>query len=425
MPQSRRRLSALLSTALVLACGSSTADSGAKRSGAAGENRTRPEATPEPLPKLKAAAIAPAVGSRTPNLVTTSSGLLLTWLEAGPGEEMVLRLARGTTEGWTEPLVITRGPLLDNWADFPAAAALPDGTLVATWRRRFEGDHGYGIEWSRSTDEGRSWSTPQILHEHTDGPEYGFVSTATTADNRLAVFWLDGRTSTADGGQMQLRTASIGRQGPPTDRQLVDDRVCDCCQTSAAATGRGPVVAYRDRSAHEIRDIFVAGPGLRQGEVVANDGWMIEGCPVNGPSLAAQGERLAIAWYTAANDEPRVWAAFGTVSGAFETPRAIDLGQPEGRVSLVMLDAYDAVVTWLERRDGENGAPGEAVILARRITRRGLAGPAYAVAKTKAARASGFPRSARLGDQLVWAWTEIGPGTSQVRVAQAPVSALG
>lgn len=413
---------------VLLACGGSKPANEAKNEAgtpnAAADGR-RKAAAPTPLSALTPAAIEPPPGSRTPNLFATADGLLLTWLEPGSSEEQrVLRMARGSATGWTEPVTIAKGPLFDNWADFPAAAAMPDGTLVATWLQRFEGHHGYGIQWSRSTDEGRSWSPPATLHEHTGGPEYGFVSMATTPDDRLALYWLDGRTSTEDGGQMQLRTATIGREGPPADRRMVDDRVCDCCQTSSAATARGPVVAYRDRSAHEIRDIHVAGPGFRLGEPVANDGWFIEGCPVNGPSLGARGERLAIAWYSAADDEPGVWAAFGAVGGAFEERRPIDLGQPEGRVSLVMLDAYDAAVTWLERRDAADGASGGATILARRVTQRGALGPAYEVAKTSAARASGFPRSARLGDRMVWAWTEVGEGASRVRVAQAPVSAL-
>ena len=425
MRRVRRWLSALLPATVLLACGGSKSDDEPQANAGKPQPTSKHESKagdpPTPLPALKLDPFTPPPGSRTPNLFATKDGLLLTWLEPGAGEDLVLRLTRSTTTGWTEPVTVTQGPLFDNWADFPAAAAMTDGTLIATWLKRFEGGKGYGIEWSRSTDEGTSWSPPQTLHEHTEGPEYGFVSMAPTPDDELAVYWLDGRTSSPDDGQMQLRTANIGREGPPTERRMVDDRVCDCCQTSAAATARGPVVAYRDRSAHEIRDIHVAGPGFRLGEPVANDNWFIEGCPVNGPSLAASGERLAIAWYTAADDEPRVWAAFGAVGGAFEKPHAIDLGQPEGRVSLVMLDAYDAVVTWLER----HGESGQAVILARRLSKRGLVGPAYEVAKTSAARASGFPRSARLGDELVWTWTEVAEGTSQVRVARVPISALG
>ena len=38
---------------------------------------------------------------------------------------------------------------------------------------------------------------------------------------------------------------------------ILDQRVCDCCQTSVAKTQDGPVAIYRDRSEEEIRDIYM------------------------------------------------------------------------------------------------------------------------------------------------------------------------
>ncbi len=376
---------------------------------------------PTALPSLTTTGPTTRAGSQTPNLFAAADGaLVLTWLEPA-GQDLALRLALHDAEGWNAPVTVVQGPLFDNWADFAAAAALPDGTLVATWLQRFEGHEGYGIRWSRSTDRGASWSSPQTLHEHQSGPEYGFVSLAPTPDDTLALFWLDGRESTEHGGQMQLRTATLGRTGPPTDRGLVDDRVCDCCQTSAAPTTPGPVVAYRDRALGELRDIHVAGPHPRLGEPVHDDGWVIAGCPVNGPSLASHGDRLVVAWFSAPSDEPRVQVAFGPVGGSFAAPVRVDLGRPVGRVSVVALDAQTAIVTFVEH----DPSAGKATIVARRVTAAGTVGPAHAVAATQSARAAGFPRAARSGDHIVWAWTTVEGETSQVRVAQALVAEVG
>lgn len=377
---------------------------------------------PVPLPSLRPAALAPPPGSQTPNLsATPRGGLLLTWLEPAGEEQLALRLARRKATGWAEPVTVFAGTLLDNWADFPAAGALADGTLVVTWLERFADDHGYGIRWSRSTDDGATWSIPETLHEHTDGPEYGFVSMAPTPDGRLALFWLDGRASTAEGeGATQLRTAILGPQGPASERGLVDDRVCSCCQTSAAGTSKGPVVAYRNRSVEEVRDIHVAGPHPRLGEAVFDDGWHIAGCPVNGPSLGAQGEQLAIAWFSAPSDRAIVRAAFGRVGGDFSPPAQVDLGDPVGRVSLAMLDPTQAIVTFIER----DGDLGEATIVARRLTAPAELGPPYQIARTTSGRDSGFPRSALVGDTIVWAFTAVAEGTSRVRIVEAPAAEL-
>jgi hypothetical protein len=77
----------------------------------------------------------------------------------------------------------------------------------------------------------------------------------------------------------------------------------------------------------------------------------------------------------------------------------------------VMLDDGAALVTWLER--AEEGAE----IRTRRVDGDRV-GPSAALAVTAAARAAGFPRVARRGDQLLFAWTEAGE-TPAVRTAVA------
>ena len=82
----------------------------------------------------------------------------------------------------------------------------------------------------------------------------------------------------------------------------------------------------------------------------ARDGWRIGGCPTNGPAVAATGHRVAVAWFTAADDRPRVQVAFSTDAGAtFAAPLRIDGGQPVGWADAVLLDDGRALVSWLER----------------------------------------------------------------------------
>ena len=66
--------------------------------------------------------------------------------------------------------------------------------------------------------------------------------------------------------------------------ERVDGRVCDCCQTALVRTPRGLLTAFRDRSEDEVRDIAVArfeNGTWSASQVVAPDGWKIDGCPVN------------------------------------------------------------------------------------------------------------------------------------------------
>jgi len=63
---------------------------------------------------------------------------------------------------------------------------------------------------------------------------------------------------------------------------------------NVAMTADGPLVAFRDRSPREIRDIYASlftGGAWTQPRPVFVDNWRIEACPVNGPMVAARDQR--------------------------------------------------------------------------------------------------------------------------------------
>lgn len=260
---------------------------------------------------------------------------------------------------------------------------------------------------------------------HRDGTatEHGFVSLFTTQDGSLAAVWLDGRETRPDAvesgqehdaGNMTLRFARIEGLGTLQGEALLHARNCDCRQTSAALTAEGPVVVYRDRPDREVRDISIVR--LRDGQwseprAVFEDNWVFHGCPVNGPSVAASGHRVAVSWFTAVNDVPRVKLAFSSDAGAsFEEPIIVDDGSPLGRVETLLLDDGSALDCWLELQ-----AAGSEVRV-RRIRPDGKREPAVTVTPTGSARSNGFPQMVSTGGMLVLAWTD-----DRVRTAEMPV----
>jgi hypothetical protein len=261
-----------------------------------------------------------------------------------------------------------------------------------------------------------------IPHRDTSLTEHGFV--ALWPDGaRLGAAWLDGRkfekSQHSPANEMMLATTGISAAGRRGAETALDERVCDCCQTSAAVTSSGPIVVYRDRSPDEIRDIAIVrrvdGTWTKPALVHA-DGWRINACPVNGPAVDARGNRVAVAWFTAANDSARVMVAFsGNGGGRFEPPRRVDDGTPTGRVDVTVLDDGSAIVSWIERSGGDT-----AEVRARRVRSNGV-GRSVTIAASSAARASGFPRMVVSGKNAFLAWTQ--PGRpSAVRVARLPLS---
>jgi hypothetical protein len=359
------------------------------------------------------------------NLHTGADGrIYLTWIEKKGEKSHTLRFAVRHKNSWSEPkTVIEAENLLVNWADFPSLLALPDGTLVAQWLVKSSPDgHASDVNLARSTDGGKSWSKPITPHRDGTKTEHGFVSMLAGAGGQAFMVWLDGRnfagdSHTGDGAsskEMTLRYATMDAKGQSSKETVVDPRVCECCQTSAAMTAEGPIVVYRDRSDKEVRDIsFVRLIKERWTEprTLCADGWEINGCPVNGPSVSADGRRVAVAWFTAVKDTPRVKVIFSTDAGqTFGSPIQVDEGRPAGRVDVEVLGDGSALVTWLE-----NTANGGEIKI-RRVRPDGSRDEAKTLSISSAARTSGFPRAARVGNEVIFAWTQPGK-PSRVRTA--------
>ena len=118
---------------------------------------------------------------------------------------------------------------------------------------------------------------------------------------------------------MTLRAAIVFEDGTIDYDTLIDERVCDCCQTSGTMTSSGPVITYRDRSDEEIRDMSVVrkvNGSWSAPAAINNDEWEITGCPVNGPRMTSFSNGLAVAWFTAAGGKAQVKVAFSDDSGA-------------------------------------------------------------------------------------------------------------
>ncbi len=296
-----------------------------------------------------------AAGSLAPRLTLPEGFALinLTWTEREPNAAArVLRstMRQGGEAVFSTPeLLVESDDLFVNWADVPGCWSVgyaPEqlageqgfgrflSMSVATWLSGLpEGGYAYHVQ--RTISGG----APARLHEDDSPTEHGFVSATDAVHNGaggLQFFWLDGHaTGSADShdsgghghgaGAMALRTSFVTNSGVRDEVEL-DARVCDCCGTAAATTLTGPLVAYRDRSENEVRDISIVrwtGEAWSAPVAVADDGWEIAGCPVNGPAVAAHRDLVAVAWYSGA-PTPRVQLAVSRDGGAtFDEPRAV------------------------------------------------------------------------------------------------------
>ena len=377
---------------------------------------TRDRTEPTNAPLTIAALETPAgPGSGEPNLTVSADGsVLLSWIEPAGDKAYRLRYASRTKGGaWSEAKTIAEGPnWFVNWADFPSVATLPDGTLFAHWLAKSgPGTYAYDVRVTTSRDGGKSWSAPVVPHRDGTQTEHGFVSMTPWGPQEMGIVWLDGRKTAGAshgdhgaGAEMSLMHTTLGGDGRLGPETILDGRVCDCCQTDAAQADGATVVVYRDRSEKEVRDMsivrFVDGRWLPP-RPLASDGWEINGCPVNGPAIAATGADVAVAWFSAPADKPRVTVAFSNDAGAtFGRPIQVDDGRPLGRVDVVLQDGSAALVSWLEQ------VGASASLRVRRVSADGRRGETVTIAESSAARSSGFPRMVRSGGEVIVAWRD-------------------
>jgi len=347
-----------------------------------------------------------AQGSAYPNICQTDNGFIMIWYE---GDNQIV-MSEYTAEGWMpKDTIVSSERFFKNWADLPQIYHGGGDTLAVSWLEMSgEGTYDYDVHVAMSTDRGVSWSAPVVPHRDGIKGEHGFVSFFDFL-GETGLIWLDARAMMAGGygngsGAMRLYASSINPAGELGLEIMLDNMVCECCPTAAVNTSVGPLVAYRDRSHDETRNIqMVFTNGAQVPYTLHDDGWVVPGCPVNGPAMSAAGNNVAIAWYTAPDNNPQVNVAFSNDAGrTFGNPLRLDGGSAIGRTDLLWIDAENVLVSWL--KEGK-----ETGILEMKTVNIATGEIKQLKALTlNSGRGSGYPKLALIEGFVFVAWTEPG-----------------
>ena len=133
--------------------------------------------------------------------------------------------------------------------------------------------------------------------------------------------------------------------------------------------------------------------------------------PVNGPAIAASGSLAAVAWFTAAQGEPRVLLALSYDGGyTFQAPFRVDMHRPIGRSGVAISSDGRIFASWIENSDKGAG------LYVREMTQKGATVNVVRIADVSDSRNSGFPQIAATSEYVYVAWTGTAP---QVHLARA------
>ncbi len=414
-----RKLIALPFLLVLAACGK---DAGPAADAAAADP-TQPYAVHEwPIPAQ--------AHSGQPDLALAPDGrVLLTWISRLPGRRPALMfVGMGENGRWYSSArsVVVGESLMASWANVPHVAQTPDGVLWIQFMQQRGTGHAGDIALARSSDGGFNWSTPVAVNDTSVLAEHGFAALWPADRDRIGVAWLAGPPM-AEGedmgegmhhshGSTELRSAVFDLNLQRSEETTLDTMTCDCCQSEIAMTSQGPVLAYRDRTEGEVRDIVVVrkqAEGWSEPTLVHPDNWVMAGCPVNGPAISAEGDNVVVAWYTAADDKPLVQVARSTDGGAsFRPPVVLEQGNAVQGRTAIAIDAKQAWVLWM-REDAKNG---QSLWLSRRTPDLATELQRLEVAKLQGrGRATGYPQIVLRNGAAHIVWTDVADGVSRLR----------
>ena len=222
--------------------------------------------------------------------------------------------------------------------DQPSVAVGPDGAVYVLWTPRVEaGDkHGTDVYLSVSNDGGQSFVSEVKVNDDKVPNAHGMHSLAVAKNGRIYAVWLDERnvhapkpSTKAEGHHMEsnrdvyLSYSTDGGRTFSANRKVAAE-ACPCCKTALAVAADGTLYAgWRQVLPGSFRHIAVAasndaGTSFSQPVIVSDDHWVLQGCPVSGPSLSVDraSGNLKVVWYAAGEgNAPGVYFAESSDKG--------------------------------------------------------------------------------------------------------------
>ena len=354
-----------------------------------------------------------------PNLVSYNGSLSLSWISSKEENRASLNYSQYKEGRWIKPQVITSGSdWFVNWADFPAHAINQDLIITSHLKKSASGTYTYDVVLNLQKLSGEKIRENFLLN--TDGvkAEHGFVSIMANNEKGFFITWLDGRNTIekkleGDHKPMTIRFAEITDKGDVIKESELDASTCDCCQTSIAITNDGPIVVYRDRSEEEVRDIYIVkniNGTWEKPNAVHDDGWIINGCPVNGPKVAVNSKNLAVSWFTVSNNHPLVNVSFSKNNGnSFGAPLKVNDHDAIGRVDVAFLNDEEVIVSYMEVDDIGT------YLRIKKVSFDGKISEPITISKIDGGRNTGVPQLEIIDSEIFIVWTIFLDGMNQLK----------
>jgi hypothetical protein len=255
------------------------------------------------------------------------------WLAYSVGNTVYVAASTDGGKSFAPPATvatITEGVIDAHGDARPKIVALDDGTLLASYTTRPDKQMVGTIFTSRSTDGGKTFSTPAPML--TEGGQR-FETFVVTPKGRIYAGWLDKTNlvkAKAEGKAFEgsgVAFAWSNDKGQTfAGKKILMDHACECCRMSSALDRDGaPVFVWRQVFEGNIRDHYAAklspdGARLTGGRV-SDDEWAINSCPHHGPGLAIDANGgWHVVWFTKGKNRQGLFYAHSNDGGKSFSP---------------------------------------------------------------------------------------------------------
>lgn len=295
----------------------------------------------------------PVAPGRDPMLHVRASGAIsLATVDAG---NLYIRTSHDGGDSFEEPVRVNdvEGDVSSHGESSPQMQVRTRSEFYCLWQSK-KGN----LRFARSQDWAESFQK-SIDVDPTGKANQSFYTLNVSPKGHVYAAWLDGRDRNAGRpGTSDVYLARSTDKGATFEKPIrVSLDVCPCCRPSIAFSGELTHVSWRGVLEGNVRDMFVAtsadaGATWSKPARVAEDNWVLNGCPHSGAAMASIGKRLFIAWHTVREEKNRLYLSYSDDGGATFARRAelsanvLDPNHP------FMLTSRDRIALVFQGREG-------------------------------------------------------------------------
>lgn len=368
----------------------------------------------------KDAPVSVACAKSVTPVFDANGTLWITWQDRG---HVYVQHSSNDGRSFSDPVAVNAEPepVDDRGEDRPRIAVGPDGEIYVLWTRKLDKPYTGHIRFSRSLDNGETFSPPVNVNDDDAVIAHRFANFAVNDKGAVFVAWIDKRNVAAAeaagreyAGAALYYAVSEDRGASFSASRKLADHSCECCRIAMGLDAKGlPVLFYRHVFPGQVRDHAI----LRFKDVntpldhvrATFDDWEINGCPHQGPALAISDGVLHMAWFTAG---PERQGLFYARREDGKTSEPMQLGRRGAEHAAVKVIGDDVVLAW------KNFVDNETQVSVQRSTDGGLTWqPPVVMARTSGA--SDHPQLVSNGEQAYLSWQTAMEGYRLVPLAGA------